>query len=62
MERSRRLGVILLAGVAALLGAGASRARNAAANANTAAAPLPKDIDPESRKPAAGAEARGFER
>jgi 4-carboxymuconolactone decarboxylase len=49
MERSRRLGVILLAGVAALLGAGASRARNAAANANTAAAPLPKDIDPESR-------------
>ncbi len=71
MEMRNGLVIILLAGMAAMLGAGASHAQTPAPSAdaaatsmpaaggvgaqtatrgaNTAAAPLPKDIDPESR-------------
>jgi 4-carboxymuconolactone decarboxylase len=71
MEMRNGLAIILLAGMAAMLGAGASHAQTPAPSAdaaatsmpaaggvgaqtatrgaNTAAAPLPKDIDPESR-------------
>jgi 4-carboxymuconolactone decarboxylase len=49
MEMRKGLAIILLAGVAAVMGAGASYAQGAARGADTAAAPLPNDIDLESR-------------
>lgn len=52
MEMRKRLGVILLAGVATMLWAGASRAQNGAASpepaTTLAATALPNDIDPVS--------------
>ncbi len=49
METRKGLAIILLAGMAAMMGAGALHAQTPSLRAGAGAAPIPKDIDPESR-------------